>query len=971
MALNLKTETVFTDDTPAAQPPLPPEQIAPHFPQLEILECLGRGGMGVVYKARQKSLNRSVALKLLAPERVHETKFAERFAREAQALAALNHPNIVTIYDFGQAGGFYYLLMEFVDGVNLRQLLRARKFTPEEALAIVPPLCDALQFAHDRGIVHRDIKPENLLLDKNGRVKVADFGIARMLGGDGEPVSSVAGETATTGGLTQNTTMGTPGYSAPEQKTDPQRVDSRADIYSLGVVFYEMLTGELPGNRIEAPSRKVHIDVRLDEVVLRALEQKPELRYQQASQLKTQLETIATTSPQNAASSPSSELRDRQPAVAPPRKSSWFTGPLSSPDVREIAAHLTKEERREASLIGLLWGVWVAAATFGSMFLIRSFPAPGNWIVAAVIVALFIVSVPPMLRMQRRFLCSTAWAKARGYDAGRIKLFSFSRKNLRLVLIFAAVAALGIFANDQLFLHLSGLTDLTQSLKEEVAGTAGAPNSEFDNQAFVVDAAAASQLMNTTAAALPSANASFRTNLSRAAFLQLREQAKAEHGPMSRRVREIGGWPSVADTWTMSDARFFASAAGFLGARRRGQGVEVRIDYNIQAGFTHSPGSFTNRLIYQGPAPLTNALVFLMPMPWSEGGASFLVVGCQIACGEIEPDPTMESYSTNNDAIYFAHEGNHVNFVLVCSAAGSGSVGMGGRSNSRSPRWDVHGEISFPDGRLFPFVQSSERSGYLDIGAQTFNLHDGSLLVLNADGTVIQRPVFPNLSTVRNLDEIMRLAAPSGGDTPNPVSGGEGTQPPEQVSATTAHKGDVAESVLNLGTVESSNSVSFAIPEIYCQEVIRKFDAHQTLAVEAFDGQGKKFGHGSLTGVDNQIDTTTGTLKCRASLVPEAENLMVRGLFLSIRMFLQVKHDVTLVPVQAIFDDAEGVFVWMIKPDQTVTRRKVQTGTSDGVMIEIESGLSAGDIVITSPDKNLREGQKIRYRLVQTSSQGQ
>jgi len=248
MALNLKTETVFTDDTPAAQPPLPPEQIAPHFPQLEILECLGRGGMGVVYKARQKSLNRFVALKLLAPERVQDAKFAERFTREAQALAALNHPNIVTIYDFGQAGGFYYLLMEFVDGLNLRQLLRTRKFTPEEALAIVPTLCDALQFAHDRGIVHRDIKPENLLLDKTGKVKVADFGIAKMLGtvNGGRVGTTAAPETVT------QSAVGTPSYSAPEQKTDPQRVDNRADIYSLGVVFYEMLTGELPGKTLEA-----------------------------------------------------------------------------------------------------------------------------------------------------------------------------------------------------------------------------------------------------------------------------------------------------------------------------------------------------------------------------------------------------------------------------------------------------------------------------------------------------------------------------------------------------------------------------------------------------------------------------------------------------------------------------------------------------------------------------------------------
>ncbi len=291
MALNLKTETVFTDDPPAAQPPLPPEQIAPYFPQLEILEFLGRGGMGVVYKARQKTLNRLVALKLLAPERVNDAKFAERFTREAQALAALSHPNIVTIYDFGQAGGFYYLLMEFVDGLNLRQLLRTRKFTPEEALAIVPPLCDALQFAHDRGIVHRDIKPENLLLDKAGRVKVADFGIAKMLGTIN---GNQGGEPASPENTTQST-IGTPGYSAPEQKTDPSRVDSRADIYSLGVVFYEMLTGELPGKPLEPPSRKVHIDVRLDEVVLRALEKKPELRYQQANEVKTCVETIAAT----------------------------------------------------------------------------------------------------------------------------------------------------------------------------------------------------------------------------------------------------------------------------------------------------------------------------------------------------------------------------------------------------------------------------------------------------------------------------------------------------------------------------------------------------------------------------------------------------------------------------------------------------------------------------------------------------
>src|SRR4051812_33484142 len=155
------------DGDPAGAMPAPtPEEIAAHFPQLEIVELLGRGGMGVVYKARQKALGRLVALKLLAPERVADLKFAERFTHEAKALAALSHPHIVTIHDFGQAGGFYYLLMEFVDGVNLRELLQSKRLTPREALSIVPPICEALQCAHDHGIVHRDIKPENLLIDK-------------------------------------------------------------------------------------------------------------------------------------------------------------------------------------------------------------------------------------------------------------------------------------------------------------------------------------------------------------------------------------------------------------------------------------------------------------------------------------------------------------------------------------------------------------------------------------------------------------------------------------------------------------------------------------------------------------------------------------------------------------------------------------------------------------------------------------
>src|SRR5438876_9527016 len=160
--------------------PPSPEEIAKFFPQLQVLELLGQGGMGMVYKARQPQLDRFVALKILSPELSRDPAFAERFAREAKALARLNHPNIVGVYDFGQAGDFYYFIMEYVDGMNLWQMEQASKpLAPEAALALIPKICDALQYAHEEGIVHRDIKPGNILIDKKGRVKIADFGLAK------------------------------------------------------------------------------------------------------------------------------------------------------------------------------------------------------------------------------------------------------------------------------------------------------------------------------------------------------------------------------------------------------------------------------------------------------------------------------------------------------------------------------------------------------------------------------------------------------------------------------------------------------------------------------------------------------------------------------------------------------------------------------------------------------------------------
>lgn len=254
------------------------EDLAPLFPQLELSGLIGVGGMGAVYRARQPNLNREVALKILPTARAADPSFAERFVREAQSLARLSHPHVVTIHDFGETHDLYYLIMEFIDGVNLRQLM-AEGVEATQALAIVPQVCDALAFAHEHGVVHRDIKPENILVSRDGTVKIADFGLAKLLD-HSAPDFSLTG---------QRDVLGTLSYMAPEQVERPREVDHRADIYSLGVVFYELLTGELPLGRFDPPSERVQVDVRLDEVVLRALAKEPTRRYQSAQEMKTRI----------------------------------------------------------------------------------------------------------------------------------------------------------------------------------------------------------------------------------------------------------------------------------------------------------------------------------------------------------------------------------------------------------------------------------------------------------------------------------------------------------------------------------------------------------------------------------------------------------------------------------------------------------------------------------------------------------
>ena len=270
------------------------------FEHLEVESLLGQGGMGAVYKARQISLDRQVALKILPPYSGADPSFQERFQREARALARLTHPNIVMVFEFGQVSGMFYFVMEYVDGVNLREAMIAGGLTTRESMEVIPQICEALQFAHDEGIVHRDVKPENIMLDSRGRVKITDFGLAKLL--ERNAVNFTLTST--------NQVLGTVKYMAPEQIENPNTVDHRSDIYSLGVVFYELLTGELPLGRFDPPSAVQANNLPLDPVVMRTLAKQPANRFQQASQIKSAVESIVLEKP-------ASPEKERKPSQKP------------------------------------------------------------------------------------------------------------------------------------------------------------------------------------------------------------------------------------------------------------------------------------------------------------------------------------------------------------------------------------------------------------------------------------------------------------------------------------------------------------------------------------------------------------------------------------------------------------------------------------------------------------------------------
>lgn len=280
-------ETARTSDD-RTHPWTPPtcEELQRGLPQYEVLAMIGRGGMGAVYRCRQKSLDRDVAIKVLpADANRFDADFAVRFKREGKAMARLTHPGIIAIHDAGEtADGLLYFVMEFVEGASVAKLLAAEGHLPaRRAVEIALRVCDALAYAHGCGIVHRDIKPSNLMLDETGAVKIADFGLVKF--------TSTAGDDLTE----TNMAVGTPDFAAPETLRHTTPIDGRADLYSLGATLYQMLTGMVPRGRFEPASGTIpQVDPRLDAIVDRAMQADREKRFANAEEMRRALEQVVS-----------------------------------------------------------------------------------------------------------------------------------------------------------------------------------------------------------------------------------------------------------------------------------------------------------------------------------------------------------------------------------------------------------------------------------------------------------------------------------------------------------------------------------------------------------------------------------------------------------------------------------------------------------------------------------------------------
>lgn len=257
-----------------------PADLAPLFPGYEIHSLIATGGMGAVYLAVQRSLERQVALKILPMEFSSDAAFCAGFRAEAKAMARLNHPNLIGVYDFGEVNGMLYIIMEYVPGKSVYHSAYGKAIDPVEVIRLVTGVCNGLAHAHENGIIHRDIKPSNILLDHNAQPKIGDFGLARPIERKIEEGEEI---------------FGTPHYTAPEVVNSPHSVDYRADLFSVGVLLHELLTAKLPAADPRPASLIARCDVRFDSIIRRATQPLPAARYTSAAEIAKELQAIGVS----------------------------------------------------------------------------------------------------------------------------------------------------------------------------------------------------------------------------------------------------------------------------------------------------------------------------------------------------------------------------------------------------------------------------------------------------------------------------------------------------------------------------------------------------------------------------------------------------------------------------------------------------------------------------------------------------
>ncbi|MES2504600.1 MAG: serine/threonine-protein kinase [Myxococcota bacterium] len=264
---------------PASNGPLP------GIPGYDLIDLIGKGAMGSVYSAKHIASGRQAAVKILSSEMSSRADLVARFERESAALSSLRHPNVVAIYDVGNASKVHYFCMEYVEGTTLRRCLKNGPLTLQQTIGYMRQILRGLKAAHDRGIIHRDLKPENVLVEQGTeRVVLVDFGLAGLLNEATNPHPNLT---------RSRVTMGTVNYMAPEQHIDAKRVDQRSDLYSVGVMFYECILGDLPLGRFALPSeRQYPAPMTLDAALSKALSREPEKRYQSAEEFSLALDSL-------------------------------------------------------------------------------------------------------------------------------------------------------------------------------------------------------------------------------------------------------------------------------------------------------------------------------------------------------------------------------------------------------------------------------------------------------------------------------------------------------------------------------------------------------------------------------------------------------------------------------------------------------------------------------------------------------